>query len=139
MGRAIAKTEARGWYVDAATGKKVRKQEGDDIFDNILEAQEALAVLEKAHGKAGTNGKAAKEPAPEVTLTSGKTTRGKTLTIRCAWKEKGKRCTNERTIKPQDAFQVKYCQEHQKENSKKLKRERAKARRAAKAAAAATA
>lgn len=63
------------------------------------------------------------KPAPKpVTLSTGKVTTDPTIEITCA--EKG--CTKKRVIKKQDAFQVKFCLEHQKENRNKLRRERRK-------------
>lgn len=68
-----------------------------------------------------------KAPTREVTATSdyGKPLYGKLTTITCA--KRG--CKAKRTIKVQDAFQVKFCVEHQKEHSRERRRERAKAKR----------
>jgi hypothetical protein len=74
-------------------------------------------------------------PARETTTTSeyGKPLYGKLTTITC--QKRG--CKVKRTIKVQDAFQVKYCVEHQKEAAAERRRARAKAKReAAKATAA---
>jgi hypothetical protein len=54
-----------------------------------------------------------------------------TVKITCA--KRG--CKEVRWIKPQDAFQVKFCPEHQAQAAAEKRREAAKARRAAKAAA----
>lgn len=68
-------------------------------------------------------------PTREVTATSeyGKPLYGKLTTITCA--KRG--CKTKRTIKVQDAFQVRFCREHQKEHALERRRERAKAKREA--------
>lgn len=58
---------------------------------------------------------------------------GSAYTVKITCKKRG--CKEVRWIKPQDAFQVRYCPEHQAEATKLRRSERAKAKRAAKAAA----
>lgn len=62
---------------------------------------------------------------------------GKVVSITglCSEKDGGKWCTNERTIKPQDAFQVSRCQEHQKKFINRRIAEKRRERTAAKRAA----
>ena len=122
-GRTLIKTATPGWFIDPAQeGKKVRKRDGDTIV-----------TQQEFDAKASANGD---KPEAEVNvLTSGKVVRGKVITITCA--ERG--CTNKRTIKPQDRFQVRRCLEHQKEHrnalrAKRLREKRAEDRKAAKAA-----
>lgn len=61
---------------------------------------------------------------------------GKVLSITglCSEKDGGKWCTNERTIKPQDAFQVSRCGEHQKKFINRRIAEKRRERTAAKRA-----
>lgn len=162
MPRVLVKTESRGWYLDAADplGGKVRKTDGDQIFDGLLEAQEAVAVLKAAHGESLTNGDGDPEPAAKPRKEAPKEV--ERVTIKCAWIEGGKNDGTpyetvklksgktikgltsaqrakahgaERQIKPQDLFQVRYCETHQKEQRKALRRAKTKARTAAKAKA----
>jgi len=186
--RVLVKTGNPAWFVDIANpeGKKVRRTEADQIFDNPIEAQEALAVLQAAHGPSAGNGDApekAEKPKPNrnrgtdaakeavnrtppqtTVLSSGKPVTGKTITIRCAWIEGGKNdgtpyetiklpngkvikgltpaqqkkaCGEERVIKVQDLFQVRYCLKHQKMARQQKVNARNRAKTAKKAAAAA--
>ena len=114
--RTIIETKP-GYFKDPATNKRTKKEDGDKVV--------SAAEWEKANP--ASKAKAAKPAAKPTTLTTGKVTTSPTVEITCA--EKG--CKEKRVIKKQDAFQVKYCIPHQKENRNKLRRDR----RAAKAKA----
>lgn len=116
-GRTIIKTKTAGWYEDPATGKKTRKQDGDQI----LTKQE----WEAANSEIKTT-----EKKDYGVLSTGKVAHGPTCTIKCQHKEKGKLCGTERVIQVQDKFQVKFCIDHQKEERNRLRRERRKAKAA---------
>lgn len=161
MGRVLIKTEKTGYFknVEDPEGKSVRKKADDQIFDNLLEAQEALAVLKASGNEPGGNGASAdepknegkteakaekppkkekppKEPLEKVELSTGKVALGKTVTIKCQWKdpETKKVCGKERKIKPQDVFQVKFCVDHRDEAKRIARNDRARARTATKKA-----
>jgi len=74
----------------------------------------------------GSDNPEAEEPKPQlapVTLSSGVVTYGKTIVIKCV------DCQTERTIKPQDVFQVKRCPECQKKSRNKARAQYRKDRR----------
>lgn len=114
--RTIIKTDVAGWFDDPVSGKKTRKQDGDRVvtraeYEQMLidaeTAAEKTALQNKESTVATTETpaeapvaeatdkpkaeKPVKEPAPEVTLTSGKVVTGSTVTIRCAWVDPDKR------------------------------------------------
>lgn len=137
MGRTLIKTEAPGWYLDIAdSDKKVRKSEGDVVYNTLEEAQSANGATSKPKAKKSTTkakGKSTKKTGDKSELKTtvsetGKVLVGKTITIKCKWRG----CKATRTIKPQDKFQVKYCVEHQHENRKALRRAKQRARAAQK-------
>lgn len=120
MGRKLFKTEAKGWYGDASDplGRRVRKQDGDTVFDTLAEAK----ITSKKEARPS---KKEEKAAPEKTeLSTGQVATGKTITIKCQWKG----CKNTRVIKPQDAFQVKYCVEHRDEHAREKRNAAARAR-----------
>lgn len=96
--RTIIKTETAGWFEDPATGKKTRKQDGDNIVTRA-EYEQTLLDADPAQKAADNGGQATEaKPAPapatdaeQVELTSGKSTTGKVLKIKCAWVEPDKR------------------------------------------------
>lgn len=145
MSRTLVKTTTAGWFIDAADpdGQRVRKSDGDTVI-SLAEFQKQRAeqaggepsgeatpaAKETADKKPAAKAaakpakeKAEKEPLPTTVAETGKTLVGKTIVIKCV------DCGKERTIKPQDKFQVKRCVEHQKAHRLKLRSERAKARR----------
>lgn len=180
--RTIIKTDTAGWFEDPTTGKKTRKKDGDVVMTGAEYAQTLLDAdpsktapaeqPEQPEAKAATNGGKAKDPQPEVTLTTGKVTTGATLTRKCAWVDPDKRTDAQaklfdanfkgvkpedtydkvkaaaggkrsalpdgtvRVLKPQDAFQVRFCPENQQKWRAELRRRKnrqraAKARKAA--------
>lgn len=107
--RTIIQTKTAGWFLNPETGKKTRKQDGDQI------------LTEKEWNDLQKEVKAT-EP---VILSTGKVAHGPTVTIKCANFEE---CGNERTIMKQDAFQVKHCVGCQKVERNRRRRERRKAK-----------
>jgi hypothetical protein len=115
MPRTIIKTNANGWFLDAADpdGNRVRKQEGDVVLTReqfealkngdtsvlpntgnaaVTPEQEAERQETVKNGAAASKpAKPAKTPAPRSTLSSGKEAVGKTATIKCAWVDPDKR------------------------------------------------
>ncbi len=108
--RTIIKTDVAGWFDDPVSGKKTRKQDGDQIvdratYDQMLVDAETTTLPIKESPVATTETpatepvdvakpvkeKPVKAPAPEVTLTSGKVVSGTTVTIQCAWVDPDKR------------------------------------------------
>lgn len=107
--RTIIKTDVAGWFDDPQTGKKTRRIDGDQVvtraeYDQMLIDAETATEQANLQTKENTDvatteapparahdadkpakEKPAKEPAPEVTLTSGKVVTGSTVTIKCAW------------------------------------------------------
>lgn len=108
--RTIIKTDVAGWFDDPVSGKKTRKQDGDQIVDRatynkmLVDAESTpihrikespvetidTLVAEQVDAKPAKE-KPVKAPAPEVTLTSGKVVSGTTVTIQCAWVDPDKR------------------------------------------------
>lgn len=115
--RTLIETGTPGWYEDPENpGKKVRKRNGDQIL--------SLSAWDEMRKKAR-----AASHAPVVLADTGKVLTGKTTVIKCA------DCGAERTIKVQDAFQVKRCAEHQRQHRLRRRRERTAERAAARKAA----
>jgi hypothetical protein len=132
--RYLVNTGTSGWYQeldgDNLLQKRTRKQDGDQIYDTEAEAKTARRVLEAVGAKPEL-----KPDGPVTVAPTGKILIGKTTEITCQWKG----CSEKRIIKPQDAFQVKYCVTHQKESRKlaqKAKRQARAADRKAQAVAA---
>lgn len=155
-GRTLIKTETPGWFVDPATGKKTRKQPGD----NLLTRDEYEATLEQAKPKP----KAAAEPKQTTKLSSGKTATSATTVVRCAWVDPENRTAaqqklfdagdkdkltydavkkaagasqaaqpdgREIVVKAQDAFQVRFSAENQRKWRNEQRRRLNAARRQA--------
>lgn len=115
MARTIVQTNTPGWYLDPETGKKTRRNGDDRIVSQ--------AEWEKIVARAGQPTQVV--DVPVTALPTGKVAVGKTTTITCI------DCGAERTVKVQDAFQVKRCVEDQEKHRKALQREKTKAKRAA--------
>lgn len=97
--RTLIKTGTPGWFLDPDTGKNARKKDGDKIVTH--------AQFYKAAG-----GKVKTTIAP-----TGKVLKGETTTIKCI------ECGKDRVIRPQDAFQVERCVEHQKRHQQNYRNE----------------
>jgi hypothetical protein len=143
--RPIIKTATSGWYLDPATGKKTRKQDGDRVFENDAAFHSFLSG-ENTAATAETNGAQEstarmREKAPEETETvisdTGKVLVGPLTTIKCQHPIKDpetgrkRKCGAERTVKVQDAKQTTRCVPHQQEHRKEISKQKAKAKRAA--------
>ncbi len=117
--RHIIKTDVAGWFDDPISGKKTRRQDGDVVVTRaeyeqmVLDAEDVTAKANIKENTAVSTAtpdapvedaaknevepakakpeKPVKEPAPEVTLTSGKVVTGATVTIKCAWVDPDKR------------------------------------------------
>lgn len=108
--RTIIQTDTPGWFLDPATDKKTRKQDGDtvmtraeydqmlldnedkpaaDVTDTPAEAPVEAPTTEAT--KPASRKPTAKADAEVTALTSGKVAVGKTLKIRCAWVDPEKR------------------------------------------------
>jgi hypothetical protein len=111
-----------GRYKDPETNKRTSKQDGDKVVSKQeWEAAQPAASQERKADKEKTERE-------QVELSTGKLTTDPTTTITCA--KRG--CSTKRVIKKQDAFQVKFCLEHQKEHRNKLRRERRQKKASAK-------
>lgn len=113
--RTIIQTKTAGWFLNPETGKKTRKQDGDQI----LTEKEWNDLQKEVKATEATEVKEA------VVLSTGKIAHGPTVTIKCS---NFKECGNERTIMKQDAFQVKHCVDCQKVERNRRRRERRKAK-----------
>lgn len=91
-GRTIIKTSTAGWYEDPVTGKKTRKQDGDNVMSRaeydqmVLDADPSRTDAPAA--KPESNGK---PQAPVAALPTGKVAVGETIDRRCAWVDPDKR------------------------------------------------
>jgi hypothetical protein len=104
MGRTLLKTDTPGWYVDPDNPDKKTRAKPDDKVVSRSEWEQAK--------------KNAAKTIDAMVLDTGKVAVGPTTTIKCV------DCGKERTVKVQDAFQVKRCVEHQKEHRLAKRRER---------------
>jgi len=152
MSRTIVQTTQSGWYIDAADpdGPKVRRKEDDTVI-TLAEFQKQKAQAAGPANKQEIQHPAVQipqEPKPEELAERKKavpTPKAKaadkeskphgpqgpayTVKIVCPYVTGDGKCGKVRWIKPQDAFQVKYCEEHQKAHRLKLKNERTAKRR----------
>lgn len=150
MGRLLIKTGVSGWFIDSTDldGTRVRHQEDDVVITR--EEWDALGTQDGDLPEVGVHDEeddiavavntAIDEADEEVQVTvsdTGKLLKGKTITISCKHKdpETKKVCGKDRVIKPQDAFQVKFCVPHQLAHRAAIKREKMKAKRKADAIA----
>ena len=157
MPRTIEKTKTPGWFLDLATGKKIRKQVGDIVVEPGASNGNGKTPEQLRDGAI-----AVAKDQPLTTLTTGKTGRGKTTTIRCAWVDIANRTEKQRklfegdpakitydnvvkaagdtqsampdgrsrVIKVQDAFQVRFHPDNQKKWRSELLRRKNRTRRA---------
>lgn len=153
----LIKTDTAGWYDNPETGKKARKQDGDTVVDRATyqRMQEQTGTSDNGGDPAPT---ASSESVVMVKLDTGtEVPESQTVVIRCSYIEDGnkdakpydtikvgdktirglsaaekeKACGQERRIKKQDQFQVRFCTEHQKEHRKRIRREKLRRKRAA--------
>jgi hypothetical protein len=157
--RTLIKTAAAGWYIDADNpdGHRVRKRDEDEVVtrDEFDVRRNGHAKANDAPAKPTPS-----EGQNVTVADTGKLLIGKTTAIRCKWVpedqqtpavqklyEKDQRqvtleqvqkaaagvapCGRERTVKVQDAFQAKFCVQHQDENRKAIRRNKARAKRKA--------
>lgn len=109
MSRTIVKTETPGWFQDPATGKKTRKKDGDTIL--TLDEFKALSekpAKTKTVAELREGAIEAGKDQPLVTLTTGKTGRGKMTTIRCAWVDVANRTPAQKTLFEGDPSKITY-------------------------------